>query len=669
MSQLGDPASPDLCGGFSPCDAYDYRGDGSIGAPGMCFLPPTVDNHLSDPACSGDFTPGLSGIFQLAWCRVEYADSTGATPPDIVTGTCQDPSDWQDLVEDNGHYSASVRWRRNEASDGDIFRVYVVRGEQAFAHRDLIIDPNLTTPADEYVHAIGYGNEPIKLRISDDFSCIKFDTQGGAAENAATCLISGATTVSFDTEEMITTFNFPDGNPTFLADFEVSECLSLGFNVGGIGEFALVDVPLADCKVTLSSEEVETLIVPGEIRVTISDARWDAEFLDARLNVLQYDEFGVGALPPSTDPGWFGLATSGVAALRWLDWGLDKLASLILPEPLYAEFTGGWDFTRMSDFQVALMPVMDHASSGTACASAADYCLDLGTFSGEAPVVPVSVRASAPWSQGSTSYPDNHFDVPDTRLHFFPASGTVSCPGAPMAMTETRGCVPANSPDYSTDPASYWGDHVVVVTGDDGTGSVDWSLAGGENVLHVSACGVARPGDSEADSPDGGVWGDLGDCSDREVALTAAGHDNGPADGFTPFEPVDIDNEVAIYGLPLEFVARTCPTITVDGIKADASGTAEWEACATQTVFTAPQKGPKVSDNATLYTYSDGEALYIGVEVATSELGNKIFVNLTEGVATIGGVEDGVEAAGDEVLVIDQLGIVDGGSFGDWHYT
>lgn len=670
----GDPASDDLCGGLSPCDAYDYRGDGSTGAPGMCFLPPTVGNHLSDPACSAPNTPGLDGIFKLAWCQVDYADPSGASAPTIVPGTCQDPADWVDLVESDGHYSASVRWGRNEADDGDVFRVYVVRGSQAFAHRDLIIDPNETRPADDFVHAVGYGNEPIKMVVTEDFSCIKFDTQGGAPENAATCVIAGATSVSFETDESITTFNFPDGNPTFVADFEVSECLSLGFDVdasGSVGGNALVDTPLASCKVSLSSEEIEMLFVPGQIQVSVKDPRWSddpadaASFEHARLNVLQYDEFGIGVLPPSNDPGWFGAATSSSAALRWLDWGLDKLAGLVLPEPLYALRGAGWDFTRMSDFQVAVMPVATHGVFGAPCPSGEAHCVDLGTFAGDAPV-PVGVHVSAPTAAGPTEYPDNHIDVPDTRLHFLPESGTVSCPAGSAPGQFGRGCVEPGDPDVSTNPPSFW-DHLVVITGTDGMGSVDWTLGDGSNTLRVAACGVARPGDVEPNPPEepgaDGVWGTLGDCSDREVAASdGSAYDNGPADGLTPFEPVDTQNEVALYGRPLTFVAATCPQINVDGMKDDAFGGSEWDECAEKTIFTAPVQGPKVENNAALYTYSDGEALYLGVEVATNDLGGKIFVNLVESFA--GG--DGVEAAGDEVLVLDfgaELAPI------DWHYT
>jgi hypothetical protein len=145
--------------------------------------------------------------------------------------------------------------------------------------------------------------------------------------------------------------------------------------------------------------------------------------------------------------------------------------------------------------------------------------------------------------------------------------------------------------------------------------------------------------------------------------MTAGGaYDNGPADGFTPFEPVDVVNEAAIYGLPIEFVARTCPQINVDGIKGDAFGTSEWAACAEATVFTAPLQGPKVANNATLYTYSDGEALYLGLEVATNELGGKIFINLVESIA--GG--DGVEGAGDDLLLID---FTNPNAGFDWHFT
>jgi len=220
--------------------------------------------------------------------------------------------------------------------------------------------------------------------------------------------------------------------------------------------------------------------------------------------------------------------------------------------------------------------------------------------------------------------------------------------------------VPTGMPDMSTTPASYW-DHVVVVTDTSGIGTVDW-VPSGEDTVFVAACGVSRMGALEANpfgEPGGDhVWGTLGDCSNREVAMTQATYDNGPADGFTPFEPVDTQNEVAIYAPPLMFVAKTCPTIVVDGIK-DGD---EWTACATAQVFTAPQKGPKVENNATLYTYSDGQTLYVAVEVASTELGNKMFMALTDSVAN----GDGVEAAGDELLVLD---FSDPSTKLDWHNT
>jgi len=679
----GDPATDDLCGGFSPCDAYDYNGDGKIGAPGMCFLPPTVDNHLSDPACSAPNTPGLSGIFSLAWCRVEYLDGTSQPPsiaqkeesPGVFVPDC---ADGQPLVEESGHYAASVRWTRGMADDLDIFRVYVVRGHRVFAHRDLIINPNFTPPADGYVHAIGYGNEPIKLVITEDFSCIKYDTQNGADENAATCLISGAEEVTLDTDIVRTTFNFREGNPTFLADFEVSECLSLGFDyddaTGQASGNALVDTPLANCKISLSSEEIDRLTVPAQITIDLSDARWaeGGPFEHARVNVLQYDEHGIGALPPSDPKGWFGLVTSNNVMLRWLGRGVDKLAALILPEPLYAAYRGGgtWDLSRMSDFQVSVQGVMAPPTALDGCDSGEAYCYDLGTFGGENPSTSVSVKVSAPDSMPVTSqpleYPDHYFAVPDTRLHFFPEKGEVSCPTGSAQDPDTgRGCVPPNTPDVSTTPSSLWPDHFVYITEANGIATVDWALTGdGEHLMRVSACGVARPGPNEPDALDGdNVWGDLGFCTDRELAAMASdtAFDNGPADGFTPFEPVDTQNEVAIYGRPLEFVARTCPAIDVtDGLK-----DAAWEACATKTIFTAPQKGPKVENNAALYTYSDGTALYIGVEVNTTEIGNRIFVNLTETAAN----GDGVERDGDELLVVDQFATGNVGVFSDWHFT
>ena len=95
-----------LCGGLSPCDAYryDYNGDGvpdgfddsdpsdgvpdritvggadyALGIPGFCFLSPVVENHLSDPACSGEFVSGLTG-FELVTVQVTYEPGSMGPP-------------------------------------------------------------------------------------------------------------------------------------------------------------------------------------------------------------------------------------------------------------------------------------------------------------------------------------------------------------------------------------------------------------------------------------------------------------------------------------------------------------------------------------------------------------------------------------------------------------
>ena len=613
---------------------------------------------------------------------MEYP-SAGGTPDGSQAPTviqCQDSRDWQDLVHDpNGgdFYKASVQFRRNQADDGDIFRLYVVRGGVHWAHRDVVVDPNLTTPADGFVKAIGYGTEPIKIRIGQDVSCVKFDTQASGTQNAATCLISGdtETTFSFNEEQFNTELTFPGGNGTFFADIEVSECLSLGFAANeesGVGEGnALVDVPLADCMISVGSDEIDRLTNAAEIDIEVKDPRWlgAGAFANGRLNVLQTDVFGTGVLPRSDNPTWFGEATSNNVVLRWLDRGLGKLASLLGPQPLSAYPSAGWDFTRMSDFQIALMPVMEHdaSMSGDVCGGVPS-CLDLGTFGGATPTAEVIVHVTGPTALADPNYPGRAdptgtpFDVPDTRLHFFPETGEVGCPATPVA---GQVCVPAGEDDLSTTPASIWPDHLVVVTGTTGRAVVDWSLAGGENSLDVVGCGVARPGDNEPDPLNepgsDGVWGDLAGCENRSTARTRPdAYDNGPADGFTPFEPVrDSDSEVGIYGLPLTFEARTCPLINIDGIKGD-SGT-EWEACADKTAFSAPLKGPKGQENAWLYTYDDGESLYIGLEVLTTNLGNRIFVQLAEQYGT-----DGVEAAGDDILVID---FGNGAAPEDWHLT
>jgi hypothetical protein len=673
MGTGGESTADDLCDGFSPCDGYGGYFHQNIAAPGFCFLPPMVDNHTSDPACAGALLHGLGGFFELAWCEVSYADvvfdANGfptAAPEIVQCSSARVP-----FTEGGGFYSASVRFRKPD--EGKIFRLYVVHDDQHFAHRDVIVHPNETRPADDYLHAIGTGTEPVKVVITESFTCAFFDTQEGGTDNAASCLIAGETSFSFASDanglQFNTTFNFPDGNEPFFADVEVSECLSLGFHSdgsdGATGN-ALVDVPLVGCKVSLSSEDLQALAVPGQI--TLDLFQTDPFAAPVRPNVLQYDEFGIAALPPSEAPlpDWLGTATGDGLGYRMLDWGRERLRDLAAffgPEPLYAWPGSGWDFTRLSEFQIAWMPVMEHDqtrhSDGTACASGIESCLDVGTYSGVTPVL-AGVHVTAPSTEDADP---TALDVEGARLHFLPedGSGSVDCP-VPAIPNET--CVPANTADGSTTPPSMW-DHPVVITGANGTGTIAWTLAGGNNRLHVVACGVARPGGNEPNPPEepeaDGVWGTLTPESCVARDPNAAGFDDGPADGLSPFEPArdgaggEFGYETAIYGLPLTFEARTCPEIDIDGDK----DPGEWD-CADVEGFIVPLKGPNAtSDNAWLYTYYDDEALYIGVEVDNDELGNKMYINLLDGPGF-------APQADDDVLVLD-FGNPDANK--DWFYT
>ena len=701
----GDPATDDLCGGLSPCDAFDYRplipGPADLGVAGFCFLPPAVDNHTSDPACSGDFVPGLDGQLQLAYCQVEYptvgdvegGPPDGSRPPTIVPGSCQSSAQWKDFVQEPGaeFYKSQVQFKKNTADDGDIFRLYVVRNGTHFAHRDVIVNSNFTPPADGFVHAIGNGKEPVKLRVTEGSGCAYFDTQGVGTNNAASCLITGGSVVELEGEGggIQTTFLFPDGNPAFFAEFEQSECLSLGFNVVDdttepptIAGNASVDVPLADCKVTLTSEELESLTVPGRIELTLTDARWlGGVFQDARLNVIQEDEFGQGVLPPVQDQPWFGGATSSFALLNAITGSLNRVAAFLGVKPLIAQGGAGFSFRRLSDFQVALMPVMNFDPSIVPedpddCTTPAPHCLNLGTVPAGAPV-PVSVTVTAP---GNTAPDAAAFPVPDTRLHFFPLDGgTADCPdGSAGTMLDPRGCYPAFSDDYSTVPPSTW-DHTVVVTGDDGVGGVDWNLGAGSNPheIKVLACGVARLGPNEPNPPSepgaDGVWGDLGFCSERSV--TATGFDNGPADGFTPYEPVDNDYEVAIYGLPLTFQASTCPIPTVNGTE----DPGEWpDECVEKTGFIVNLPGPKPTEpNGWLYTFNDGTDLYAAIKVETNSLID-VFLNFDNDPplspadvdpATPGVQYSSTATENDDQLVLRTKGIGAPGEFTDRYQT
>ena len=692
---VGDPATDDLCGGLSPCDAFDYDRDGDgdpltppegTGVSGFCFLPPMVENHLSDAACSGAFVPGLEGQLQLAYCQVEYptvdgeldGELDGSQPPTIVN--CQDPVDWQDFTWDptTEVYRAEVQFKKNVARGGETFRLYVVHNGVHFAHRDVIVDPNLTTPADGFLHSIGNGKEPVKLRVTEDAGCVFFATQDGGTTNAASCVIAGRTSVLLQGDDGLNaTFTFPSGNPSFFADFELSECLPLGFGVDDSGAAPVVtgmpsvDTPLADCKISLTSEQLQSLTVPGTIELKITDARWlSGAFVDARLNVIQEDEAGQGVLPPVSDPLWFGDATSSSALFNLLGRGLNRVATFFGAKPLVAGGGAGFSFRRLSDFQVALMPVMDFNVAGGDCAMPAPHCLNLGTFDGTSPV-PVSVNVTAPGaSAGFTP-----FAVPGTRLHFFPLDGgTADCPSAlPSGAQCYEPDGTGNTTDLSTQtadvPATVWShEGTVFITGYDGTVPIEWNLGSGPNPheLKVLACGVARPGGNEPNPPgepgSDGVWGTLADCSSR--SLTATGFDNGPADGLTPYESVDIDNEVAIYGLPLTFQAEICPQITVDGVE----GADEWvEGCAEITGFNAPLSGKKTSeDNAWLYTQNDETYLYVALKVNTNNL-NDMFVNFVE---NFDGSGDGFPVDGDDLLLLRlKNALTATGDFEDWHLT
>ena len=89
-----------------------------------------------------------------------------------------------------------------------------------------------------------------------------------------------------------------------------------------VGGNALVDVPLADCKITLDSN-VESLEFAGNIQFEIKDSRWTVgAFANARLNALQVDDDGIAALPPRENPGWFD--PDGPAGYAFSD-GLDMI--------------------------------------------------------------------------------------------------------------------------------------------------------------------------------------------------------------------------------------------------------------------------------------------------------------------------------------------------------
>ena len=672
----------DLCEGRSPCDAFDYRPSfpappadpaSDLGHSGFCFLSPFVDNHLSDPACSAPFVPGIpDGELKLTWCQID-APSDPANPLEVHTlaspryclGT---PID---LVQDPGggeFYRGEIQFKRGGRGGGDVgkyFRIYVVRGDEHYAHRDIVVDPNETSPADAPVLAVGTGNTPIKVRITEGFGCDLFSSAGTPDQtlNAAECLIAGDPDPFMLNGGGVTAeFDFPAGNDPFFALFELTECEDLhDITSGGDPSRPAVDVQLLGCKVTIESTETN---LRERASLVLDLVHGSSE---GRIFVIEQDEDGQSVLPPLVAPGWF---LSALDLPGFLGIGLKKLASVFGVKPLVAVHSttsAGGTFDRLSDFQAGVLPVGHYydVSAGAiidATNSSCDNdpapspaCLDLGTVP-DGQAVTAAVHAGALCDSDNHACADPDIDAPGVRYHFLPQNGgSVACPAGTAGVTCFTGVDSYDGDgDGNPDNPYDWG-HTVIYTDSDGVSAGLWTPGPGANPkeLKVLACGAARPGTTEP-TLQGSVYGTLAFCTDRDP--TAVGHDSGPEPGSDPYEPNDIVNEVAIRGLSLTYQASSCPAITINGTEGDG----EW-ACADVQGFIAPLKGKKSEvDNAWVFTHNDATHQYIALKVKSTDL-DDMFI-------TLDNTGNG-DSADDDVLLLRLKGENPPGASFDWHRT
>jgi hypothetical protein len=300
------------------------------------------------------------------------------------------------------------------------------------------------------------------------------------------------------------------------------------------------------------------------------------------------------------------LASAGFFGL--LDRGLDRMTSLITPQPLMAMMAtkvsgGGGRLRDLSDFQLGVLPKATKRSGDGASIGA-----------GQSVTVEVDVT--------------NALDqpTPGTTIHFFPdAGGVLECP----ALRIDESCVAPASP----------GDPLAFTTGAWGIASAVWTPAGTGTVeLKALGCGVAVPGsdtpdpteDTDGDfilgtpAPDGVNSAGFAYC-DRDPTDAddgTSGYANGPLSGVDPFEPFEtldlppVGYEVALNDLPLVFTAQIC-SVTVDGIKDDS-----WDECAAGEPQTFPVNlsggGGKSGATATLRWLNTPTHLILSLELPRS---------------------------------------------------
>jgi hypothetical protein len=572
-----------------------------------------TDNHLSDPACSAPFVGGLpDGTFQLEWCEVDYTGVTGPLDAPTPTSNCQGPLPltWDGTSE---FYETSIKFNKAKGPNnpGDLdktFRLYIVQGDVHKAHRDVVVDPNLTSPADAPLLAVGTGNVPVKVRVTESVEC----DDGVFDLEVTNCLI--VSNQSLNLGQNGTNIQFGNVVNPFFVSATLEDCGHVTDPNGG----PAVDLRLPGCKVSIDGDfQLNPAIGEDPAFIQVCDdlsGLTEDYFAAQALGVLHVEldssrPTGVSVLP-------FAAASCVPPSLTHGDSdGLfGRLASLFGIKPLVATSAvgpltgGGGSFYSNTDFELAILSInkiYDVAASATVDDAAE---LDLGTVpSGSA--VPVAVQALAECDLTASSQPagfctNGEYDAPvaGQTVRYFALGGTVSCSGG-AAATSCSTTTDAN-----------------------GMASASWTPGAGESELKAISCGAGIYGsDLQVNPalPEGSVQGPHGFC---DVAPTdkddgTAGPANGWLAGTDPFAgiaygtaPSQVLYESGINDLPLTWKASSCPTPTVtDGVRSD-----EWQVgeCAGEYKFTAKIGGGKTQpDNASLLWTHDGTILYVAIEI------------------------------------------------------
>jgi len=661
----------DLCGGWSPCGAFDGYWHG-FSEPGTNVISPGVNNHKP---FSGTFVPGLGasavgandGQLQVYTCPI---DERGGEYPgenvDVLGNPTNDPPvvdcggdgtdkfagefRWPDPVMGDEQYVTHLQFKltgpAKKAPVKPAFRIYLTAGDRHLAHRDIRLCTSEFSPADASIYCSGTGTIPFKVFVGSDVGCKTFDSNANTSENAGVCLLAGdlgPVTLSGGAGigDAELDFGFQNPQDAFIAEFTLSECGSLNQSM---------DLSFLGCKVTIDAPTDAELTNVATISLDIlSDECDDGDQYPGCVIVLK-DENGQQMIPLTDLPD----PPSALSPLRdLLGAGINKLAVLLGAKPLVATAVGkrlSGGFRDLSDIQAAIRTLVEFPDGfGTDCG---DACRDLGVVTG---TTPITVNVFAP---RTTDIP-----VPGVRVHFFPdgPDGTVSCP-VPMP-TDGSLCLNPGQTDLTTDVPTNWSPQTVYITGTNGTATVDWTPGSAPNPKEakVLVCGGAIDG---SDTPQivGNhpfVWGYLQTCdrNPADVDDGSVGYANGPLVGIDdPFEPINNTFGVAANDLPLTVRASSCPTPDVtDGLRLN-----EWpDDCVGEYKFFAKTTGPRPPiENGSLLWTNDGTYLYVAIEVRgaqAKDLNDAFFYfdnDATASSGTVGLPYPDVTETGDDIVVM-----------------